>query len=277
MTNAFGTDAARRVVLFDHELKLRPTSPSWPGPKTPELLPELLAAHSASQRRDTLGRAVRKLGFHELWYTRFNLERAGPAPTRVCIAYGESKWQIAYVERKLHESDGRLHPAIRSSLPYLWDIGAIDRADASGSYLAGAGELAAAMRADGLRWGVMFCVAGPGQKECSLVCLDSRDEAPADIGDESIAGILLLAMCLHEFYTNHCAWPSTEHTQLPRLSPRQTQILQRLASGLTDREIAQSLDLSLHGVDYHLRRLREHFKAHNRLELVQAAFRSRNL
>lgn len=277
MTHAFGKDAARPVVLFDHDLKLRPTSSGMPWPKAPDLLPELVAAHNASERRDALARAVRRLGFHELWYARFNLERAGPALTRVCIAYGESKWQIAYVERKLHEFDGRLQPAIRSSLPYRWDIGAIAQADTSGPYLAGAGELAAAMRADGLRWGVMFCVAGPADNECSLVCLDSRDQAPPGVGDELIAGVLLLAVCLHEFYTNHCAWPSTEGPQVPELSARQTQILQRLASGLTDREIAQSLNLSLHGVDYHLRRLREHFNAHNRLELVQAAFRSRSL
>lgn len=277
MTHAFGTDATRPAVLFDQDLKLRPTSSSTFGPKVPDLLPELVGAQAGSQRRETLGRAVRRLGFHELWYARLNLERTGPTPTKVCIAYGDSRWQINYVDRRLHEFDGRLQPAIRSSLPYRWDIGAIGQVDATGSHLAGINELLAAMRADGLRWGVMFCVAGPADKECSLVCLDSRDEAPAGFGDELIAGVLLLAVCLHEFYTNYCAWPSSESVRGPRLSARQTQILQRLASGLTDREIAQSLDLSLHGVDYHLRRLREHFNAHNRLELVQAAFRTRSL
>jgi DNA-binding CsgD family transcriptional regulator len=236
-----------------------------------------VGAQESGQRREVIGRAVRKLGFDELWYARLSLERTGPTPTRICIAYGDSRWHNAYVDRKLHEFDARLQPALRSSLPHRWDIGAMGQADATGSHLAGINELQAALRADGLRWGVMFCVAGPADKECSLVCLDSREDAAAHLDDELIAGVLLLAVCLHEFYTNHCAWPSSEDAPAPRLSARQTQILQRLASGLTDREIAQSLDLSLHGVDYHLRRLREHFNAHNRLELVQAAFRTRSL
>ena len=264
-------------VLYDHELKLRPASSSTIGTRLPDLLPDLVGAPDGAQRREALGRAVRKTGFDELWYARLNLERTGPTPTRICVAYGDSRWHTSYVDRRLHAFDARLQPALRSSLPHRWDIGVMGQADATGSQLAGIHELLAALRADGLQWGVMFCVAGPADKECSLVCLDSREEAPANLDDELMAGVLLLALCLHEFYTQHCVWPSSEDAPAPRLSPRQTQILQRLASGLTDREIAQSLDLSLHGVDYHLRRLREHFNAHNRLELVQAAFRTRSL
>jgi DNA-binding CsgD family transcriptional regulator len=84
-------------------------------------------------------------------------------------------------------------------------------------------------------------------------------------------------MCLHEFYTRYVNWPREEPGPAPTLSDRQDQILQGLARGLTDREIAQALDLTMHGVDYHLRRLRERFGARNRVELVQAAFRSRSL
>ena len=276
MKNAFAAGTARAAVLFDQDLPLHAAALSSVRPKVPDLLPDLVAK-DARERREALGRAVRKLGFHELWYARLDLERTGPAPTKICIAYGECRWQLAYAERRLHEFDPRLQPAIGSSLPYRWDLDALGRVDATGSHLAGTRELVAAMHAGGLRWGTMFCVAGPGDKECSLVCLDSREEAPSGLDDGLIAGVLLLAVCLHEFYTNYCAWPSSDSVRAPRLSSRQTQILQRLASGLTDREIAQALDLSLHGVDYHLRRLREHFNAHNRLELVQAAFRARSL
>lgn len=264
-------------VLFDHELKLRPASSSTIGTRVPDLLPDLVGAPDGGERRQALGRAVRKLAFDELWYARLSLQHTGPTPTQICIAYGHGRWHTSYVDRRLYAFDARLQPALRSSLPHRWDIGAMSQADATGSHLAGVHELLEALRGDGLRWGVMFCLAGPTDKECSLVCLDSRAEAPANLTDELTAGVLLLSVCLHEFYTNHCAWPSSADAPAPRLSARQTQILQRLASGLTDREIAQSLDLSLHGVDYHLRRLREHFNAHNRLELVQAAFRARSL
>jgi hypothetical protein len=152
-------------VLFDHELTLRPASSSTIGTRVPDLLPDLVGAQGSGQRREVIGRAVRKLGFHELWYARLNLERTGPTPTRICIAYGDSRWHAAYVDRKLHEFDARLQPALRSSLPHRWEIGAMGQADATGSHLAGINELQAALRADGLRWGVMFCVAGPADKE----------------------------------------------------------------------------------------------------------------
>ena len=41
--------------------------------------------------------------------------------------------------------------------------------------------------------------------------------------------------------------------------------------------LGEALAMSMHGVDYHLRRLRECFSARNRVELVQAAFRTRSL
>jgi len=87
----------------------------------------------------------------------------------------------------------------------------------------------------------------------------------------------MLALCLHEFYSRYAQWPREEAPPQKNLSARQDQILHGLARGLTDREIAEALDLSMHGVDYHLRRLRECFNARNRVELVQAAFRARSL
>ena len=87
----------------------------------------------------------------------------------------------------------------------------------------------------------------------------------------------MLAHCLHEFYSRYAQWPHEAPPPPPILSARQDHILQGLARGLTDREIAEALDLSMHGVDYHLRRLRECFNARNRVELVQAAFRARSL
>jgi DNA-binding CsgD family transcriptional regulator len=42
---------------------------------------------------------------------------------------------------------------------------------------------------------------------------------------------------------------------------------------MPDKLIASQLNLTLHNVDYHLRRLRKRFGVHNRVQLTQAAMR----
>jgi len=55
------------------------------------------------------------------------------------------------------------------------------------------------------------------------------------------------------------------------LSPVQRDILQCLAGGLSNKEIARRLFLSSYNVDYHLKCLRKRFSVHNRVQLISAA------
>ncbi len=87
-------------------------------------------------------------------------------------------------------------------------------------------------------------------------------------------GSVLLAMqCLlqqHHFVDaslNHCH-------QLPRLSPREQQVLQGLDQGLSNSELAADLGLRPHTVKGYVRQVQEKLGARNRTEAVALAFQT---
>ena len=57
------------------------------------------------------------------------------------------------------------------------------------------------------------------------------------------------------------------------LTPRQTEVLQSLTMGLTNRDIARQLSISEDRVEQHVRTLLEKLGAANRTEAVALAFR----
>ncbi len=60
-----------------------------------------------------------------------------------------------------------------------------------------------------------------------------------------------------------------------RLTSRETQVLQHIAQGLPDREIAESLQLSVRTVENHAARIRKKLQVDNRTALVRYALRAR--
>lgn len=60
-----------------------------------------------------------------------------------------------------------------------------------------------------------------------------------------------------------------------RLTLRETQVLQHIAQGLPDREIAESLQLSVRTVENHAARIRKKLQVDNRTALVRYALRAR--
>lgn len=62
-------------------------------------------------------------------------------------------------------------------------------------------------------------------------------------------------------------------SDLERLSPRERQVLEGVAEGKTNEEIAQALELSVHTVRNHRARLMKKLGVHDRLELLRFAIR----
>jgi DNA-binding CsgD family transcriptional regulator len=264
------------VLLFDEPPVLMP-APKPAGHAAPSLLAQLLAVETGVQRREIVGSVMHGLGFDDLTYGRINMVRGEVVPTAFCMSHGDSDWVRRYFARRYHTVDPRLQAALRSTFPYRWNVKSLLRAAASGRKSEHVRKFLEAMRETGMRSGVMRAMPGPRPDERSIVSLSSRSSDSGASGDAVTARILMLALCLHEFFSRYTHWPRNDDSAPPSLSGRQDQILQGLASGLTDREIAEALDLTMHGVDYHLRRLRERFNVRNRVELVQAAFRTRSL
>lgn len=273
-----GADAAGAAsffLLFDEPPVVarasRPASPAGPS-----LLVQLLAAEHAMARREIVAGMLRELGFAGLTYGRMGMVRGEPAPTAFCVAHGDGDWVRRYFARRYHVIDPRLASALRSTLPCWWSVKGMLAGAEPGRRGDELRQFAQALVSADMFAGVIFAMPGPGAQECSVVSLTTCNDSSMPTSDAQIARIVMLSMCMHEFYTRYVHWPREEPGPASTLSERQNQILQGLARGLTDREIAQALDLTMHGVDYHLRRLRERFGARNRVELVQAAYRSRS-
>jgi PAS domain S-box-containing protein len=85
---------------------------------------------------------------------------------------------------------------------------------------------------------------------------------------DSIVGVLILAFDVR--------WPPSEPIRKlpdPRLTPRQREILNLIAAGLSTSEVARELTLSPETVRNHLRNAFKELRAHTRIEAVAAAQR----
>jgi PAS domain S-box-containing protein len=82
---------------------------------------------------------------------------------------------------------------------------------------------------------------------------------------DTIVGVLILAFEVRR--------PPPEPVADPRLTPRQREILDLIASGLSTAEVARELTLSPETVRNHLRNASRELRAHTRVEAIAAAQR----
>jgi PAS domain S-box-containing protein len=87
---------------------------------------------------------------------------------------------------------------------------------------------------------------------------------------DTIVGVLILAFDARYLPSEPIASGIEPH---PRLTPRQREILDLIASGLSTSEIASSLSLSTETVRNHLRSVFRELQAHTRIEAIAAARR----
>jgi DNA-binding CsgD family transcriptional regulator len=256
-------------IMLYGELHLR----VLPGPHPqglPALLADLLAAGSAQGREALVRDRLHVIGADWLVHARME-RRAGARPSLRAFAAGAPG---AWVERGLVAGCHAFNPGcpatLPSGLPRVWDIAGLEAMAQSPGSGSAVRRLAAELRAGGCGSGLVFRV--PAQEpawEWCVVSLMSRTPHCGWIGEQALGLAVTLGLCLHEFlsrYVQHPAEPAA-----PALLPAQQHILQCLGHGWSNKEIARSLRLSLHAVDYHLRQLRRRFAVHNRTQLVRAA------
>jgi DNA-binding CsgD family transcriptional regulator len=237
----------------------------------PSALTALITA-TPVERRLLIESLLRWMGFDWLTYGRVKLIRGGPVPTSFCVAHGKPEWTKRYLACRYYAIDPRLQGALRSALPYAWDVEELLRSAPGTAEGANVRAFLHELRDAGLCSGVMFAVTGPQHPdERSIISLGSRAAESPCAKHALLCQVLMLGMCVHEFYSRYTHWPSDDSGTRAKLSPTQERVLQCLACGLIDREIASALGLTMHGVDYHLRQLRKRFNARNRVELVQLA------
>ena len=237
-----------------------------------ETAQDLRAAHGAQERQLLLRAVLRSIGFD--WLCYYRLTRIGESITRVLYfrAYSPPNWPKRYIEERYFEVDPRLAFALRHEWPLVWDLadlGATLTAPADADRLH---RLLQDAERSGLRSGISFGVVSPRSLEHSVICFGSGNNAKGWIADNVVGQAYAVGLGLHEFLMQH-AKPLHEDTHARALTQVQRQILEFITSGLSDKAIAEQLNMSPHNVDYHLRQLKKKYGAQNRVQLAYMAGR----
>jgi DNA-binding CsgD family transcriptional regulator len=270
---------------------------------TSSRLMNLLAVDETDERHQLVTELVHVLGFDWLAYGQVRRAAGGPDLLDPWQNIGAERWQRHYRDHGYQRVDPRLAGALGSRLPVVWQLDPLRRecSEAGRHFIDDLADT-------GMRAGVMLALAGSRADERTVVSLLTRDRDPGLAQDDTRIGhVVTLGLCLREMNAQrtqqaqhdtepgslrdgfqHGGQHGSQHggqhgahdsapaplsnaLSTPLQNPTQQAILQYLACGLCDKQIAARLALSLHTVDYHMRQLRKRFGARNRVQLAQAA------
>lgn len=245
----------------------------FPAPRTrrlPALLADLLSAGAAPDREVLVRDRLKAIGADWLVHARME-QRPGARPWLRAFAAGT---RGAWLERCLRAGSEVFRPGapdrLPPGLPRVWNTAGLEALARSPGAGPAVRRLATELRAGGCGSGLVFRV--PMQEaawQSCVVGLMSKMPCRSWITEQAMGMAVTLGLCLHEFLTRHVQHP--EDIAAPALLPAQQRILQCLGHGWSNKEIARSLSLSPHAVDYHLRQLRRRFAVHNRTQLARVA------
>lgn len=249
------------------QLTVRPVATSY---GVPDLLGELLAAGSAPRREEIVRARLCRLGFKWLVHGTVRQDHDGADYLELFTTYAHAGWARRYLAERYHEVDPRWHDAPPGGVPLMWETQDIwsrvqERWAGERGY-----RFAEELCDSGLRSGLYFRVVSPvplgGQAVVSFASSAPRRHW---LTEEVVGQALTLGLCLHEFLSRHVRRPGLV---LPSpLHDVRQDILRCLSHGLTNKQVANQLGISLYTVEYHLRYLRRHFSVRNRTQLVLAS------
>ncbi|MCA9872896.1 MAG: response regulator transcription factor, partial [Anaerolineales bacterium] len=78
---------------------------------------------------------------------------------------------------------------------------------------------------------------------------------------------------LVEYYLQRDEAPEDEKVDLADLTPREVEVLELIAKGLTNAEIAENLTISVKTVDRHRENIMRKLNIHSRIDLVKYALK----
>lgn len=230
----------------------------------PPIVTALLHVECPAQQQRVLRQLLAEIGFDGLAVARALPAEGALQPQFVGAAPEAAAWVSHYDEERLHRIDPCMRTLAMSALPCLWDADAL--ADVAGQAFgdAAAQRWRSALGVHGVRSGLWFCVRAGAAAQPMLVTMTSHRGGRGWISDGVVGQAWLLAV----FAAEH---PPAAVGAAEGLSTTQQQILHCVAQGMSDKLIADALQMTTHNVDYHLRRLRQHFGVRNRVQLVRAA------
>jgi DNA-binding CsgD family transcriptional regulator len=259
------------VLLHPEPAVLNPPPPC-PGGHRPPLLEALLRAESSAQREVVVRGWIAAHGFAWLGFGRALASGGRLLPVSFCTSYADPAWIRRYFDQRHHEVDPRLRAVLDSNVPFVWSLPMLAESAAPPLLQGRQRHFVDELRRSGAASGVMLALPAASGLQRFFVSLAARTEGDAWITEAQLGQALLLTHCLHEVHMRHAEAPRPVRTaNAPGLTSVQREILARVAHGLPDKQIASQLEMTLHNVDYHMRRLRRHFGVRNRVQLSKVA------
>lgn len=258
--------------LYSEEQIWLPDSPPLSDGEHDGVLAALLRAGSAKAREQVVRQRLHALGFEWLAYGTVAVQGGRSKALSFFTSYANKDWVLRYFSERYHQVDSRHQSAPTSSLPLMWDADSLWKAVPDGRGTLLHRRFLEDFFASGIRSGIFFRVASPMRPgQHAVISLMSSAPQRAWI-DETLAGeALMLGLNVHEYLSRYARLSAAQPHALARISQTQQCILEHLRQGRSDKEIANLLNLSPHAVDYHMRQLRRHFEARNRVQLVNFA------
>ena len=214
---------------------------------------------------------LRQVGFSTLSYGAFEMIGRRVLHAHLLRDLAPVSFAQPYFAGMWYEVDPRFAEVQRSGFPVAWRLDQIDE-DAQQSGDRRKLALVAALRAHAMNSGVIFSLSAPQLGLNVSVGLTSELHDSDWINDRVIGTALAVSLGVHRF-----AQPFLEgrirSTRVIALDSEQEAVLRRLVQGLSDQEIADALQTSLHKVSYHIQMLERLFNVQNRAQLAYLAAR----
>lgn len=156
-----------------------------------------------------------------------------------------------YTSREFYREDPLIARGLREGDPLSW--GDIRRLKGDND---GQREVLGFYGGAGFRSGISLPVFGPGGRNGCVTLGFERDAGPRskDAAVEGTGVARLQAAC-QAAHIRHCKLRRAEEPELPRLSPRERELLTWVARGKSNGVIAEIMQISPHTVDAYMRRV----------------------
>lgn len=270
MASPISPTMAHHGIRFYGERQIVPVRARPRQGGSPGLVSALAGEGTHEGRSTVMQAAIHAIGFDYLGYGTAANVGGQIQPRTFFDTYTAPGWRDRYFRERYFEIDPRNPQPGMFGLPMVWDADDLEHTPPGGIPPLRLRRFLDDLRDAGIRSGVFLNLPMPGTSDIVIISFMSGIESRRWIGDTVLGQALTLGLGLHEFLTCHAEIPTAGRPK-EGLSDVQRDILACLAQGLSDKEIARRMDMSIFNVDYHMRRLRSHFGVRNRVQLAAAA------
>jgi DNA-binding CsgD family transcriptional regulator len=233
---------------------------------------ELGAAVTADEKSRLLRSMIRAIGFDSMRYFAVRLAPSGKAERIYLMESYLSPPHSLFFDDGHYLHDERFKALMASPLPCVWDIQQLVRLWRSGPGPSSYRDWLTLLHTDGKISGMAFSMRVPGSSLCAVVSLSAYNADASWISDSVLVQAITLGLSVQQRCSAYVR-AIDQDVSGGALSELQRRVLALVADGLSDKEIATRLDMTLYNVDYQLRRLREIFGVTNRARLAYMAGR----